>query len=409
MNRYLLPALAAVVSLGAASLWASAAPAQQMHMHAAAAACTGNDIACAKVATPAFAPDGSLWLAWAAGGKVMVVRSTDLGKTFGAAVAVNAEPAKLDSGPDARPKIVVDSGGAIDIAYAVFQDEHYDGRVYFSRSEDQGAHFAAAQPITGDTTSQRFETLALDPGGGLFAAWLDKRDAAAARRQGQTYPGAALAYAWAGPDGGSFSPARIAVDDTCECCRLAVAFAGPHRPVVLFRDIFDKTTRDHAVVTFTDAETPGPVSRVSVDDWKTNVCPHQGPTLAIGRDGTYHAAWFTDGQARKGLFYARSRDGGATFTTPMAVGSFERHAARPYLWTEGEKVWLVWKEFDGENTAVKLIASGDDGATWSAPATIASTADASDHPLLIARRGVVYLSWLTRREGYRLMPLEDPE
>ena len=402
MTRYVFPAVLAVLGL-----WSGAAPAQQTHMHAAAAPCAGTELACANVATPAFGPDGSLWLIWGAGGKVMVARSGDLGKTFAPAVAVNPEPTKLDTGPDARPKIVVDEHGRIDIAYAVFQDERYNGRVYVSRSGDGGASFPAPRPITDDATSQRFETLALDPGGGLFAAWLDKRDAVAARQKGQNYPGAALAYAWADGEGDGFTGARIAVDDTCECCRLAVAFAGPHRPVVLFRDIFDLTTRDHAVVTFADAQTPGPVRRVSVDDWKTNVCPHQGPALAISAKGTYHAAWFTDGQARKGVFYARSLDGGASFTAPLAIGAPEHHAARPYLLATGNKVWLVWKEFDGTNTVVRAMMSSDDGATWSSPVVKAATADASDHPLLLARGGDAYLSWLTRVEGYRLLPLSD--
>jgi hypothetical protein len=386
-----------------------AAAQQTQHMHAVGAPpCAGTELACANVATPAFGPDGNLWLVWAAGGKVMVAASADLGKSFAPAMAVNPAPAKIDSGPDARPKIAVD-GGRIDIAYAVFQDERYNGRVYVSRSTDGGAGFTTPKPITEDATSQRFETLTPDPGGGLFAAWLDKRNAAAARQQGRTYPGAALAFAWADGNGDDFSPARIALDETCECCRLAVAFAGPHRPAVLFRDIFDGTTRDHAVLTFADARTPGTPHRVSVDDWKTNVCPHQGPALAISQAGTYHAAWFTDGQARKGVFYARSLDGGATFTAPMPVGSLERHAARPYLLAEGSKIWLVWKEFDGQNAIVKAMTSHDDGANWSAPTVLAATADASDHPLLLARQGTVFLSWLTRREGYRLMPVEGQE
>jgi hypothetical protein len=394
--------LIAALSLPAASASAQ----QQMHMHMPAAPCTDTALACAIVATPAFGPDGTLWLAWSAGGKEMVAHSTDLGRSFSPAIAVNAEPAKLDSGPDARPKIAVDRQNRISVAYAVFQDEHYNGRVFFSRSVDGGATFAAPQPITDDTTSQRFETLAFDPGGGLFAAWLDKRDAVVAKSEGKWYPGAALAFAWSNDGGERFAPARIAVDDTCECCRLAVAFAGPHRPVALFRNVFDGTTRDHAVVTFADTETPGPLYRVSVDDWKTNVCPHQGPSLAISGHGTYHAAWFTDGSVRKGLFYARSLDSGAHFTEPMAIGAPDRHAARPYLLAQGDKIWLVWKEFDGERTSVKLMHSADDGATWSPATTIASTTDASDHPLLVSDQHQAFLSWQTKADGYRLLPLE---
>ncbi|TBR29549.1 MAG: exo-alpha-sialidase, partial [Reyranella sp.] len=39
--------------------------------------------------------------------------------------------------------------------------------------------------------------------------------------------------------------------------------------------------------------------------------------------------------------------------------------------------------------------------------TVADTVDASDHPLLAANAGRAYLSWLTKADGYRLIPLED--
>ena len=391
-----------VVALAAGGISAALAQHQQ-HQHSGPPPCATADLACATAATPAFAPDGSVWLVWSAGGQVMVARSIDLGHSFAPPVAVTRAPARIDNGPDARAKIAIDPAGRIHVAYAVFQDDRYNGRVYVARSTDGGGSFAEPKPITDDATSQRFETLAIDPGGDLFAAWLDKRNATAARSEGKPYPGAALAFARFADGGASFTKTQIARDQTCECCRLGVGFAGPHRPVVVFRNIFDGTTRDHAVITFGDANTPGMLHRVSVDDWKTNVCPHQGPALAIA-DGVYHVVWFTDGQARQGVFYARSLDGGATFSPPLAVGSKER-AERPTLIAQGQRVWLAWKEFDGEATKVKLMVSADTGANWGAPATVASTDDASDHPLLVSDGRGVFLSWLTKKEGYRMLPL----
>src|SRR3954469_16518062 len=378
----------------------SAASAQ--HQHAAPPPCAGADLACATAATPAFAADGRLWVAWSAGGQVMVARSADLGRSFAPAIAITRNPARIDNGPDARAKIAIDGNGRIYVAYAVFQDERYSGRVYLSRSTEGGG-FPEPRPITEDATSQRFETLAVDPSGDLLVAWIDKRNAATARSEGKAYPGAALAFAWSKDGGTSFAPARIAQDQTCECCRLGIGFAGPHRPVVAFRNIFDGTTRDHAVTTFADASTPGPIHRVSVDNWKTNVCPHQGPALAIA-DGIYHVAWFTNGQARQGVFYARSADRGATFSPPIAIGTKYR-AERPALIVQGHRVWLAWKEFDGEAMRVRLMVSVDDGVNWGAAETIASTTDASDQPLLVGDGRGVFLSWLTKKEGYRLLPL----
>lgn len=400
---------AALAAAWLALAGAAAAVAQTGHQHhkAERGTCREATLACASTATPAFGPDGSLWLAFAAGDRVLVARSSDLGRTFAAATAVTAEPQQLDWGPDARPKIVIHPDGRISVAYAVFKDKAFNGQVYYTYSTDEGRTFAPSRPITTDPESQRFEVLALGPQGRLFAAWLDKRNRAPARAKGETYTGAALAFAWIEGDGSTVGEARIAQDNTCECCRLGVAFAGAGRPVVLLRNVFDGMVRDHAVVTFSDASTPGPVMRVSEDDWRTDACPHHGPSLAVAPQGTYHAAWFTNGRARQGLFYARSQDGGRSFSQPMPVGDADRQAARPSVLASSRMIWLAWKEFDGESTLLMVMSSRDDGSSWSPVREAARSSGDSDHPLLTNAGERVYVSWLTRREGYRLLPLED--
>ena len=377
-----------------------AGPAAAQHQgHAAAKAPE------AFTATPAFGPDGALWLVRATTDKVEVVRSTDLGQTFSAPVAVTPQPLNLDWGPDARARIAIAPNGEIVVTFAIFQDKNFNGRAFFARSSDNGQTFSRPQPITPDITSQRFETVAIDPDGKVFFAWLDKRNVAPSKAKGQPYPGAALAYAWLDDNGKTIGKTTVALDNTCECCRLAVAFAAPGKPAILFRNIFPGSVRDHAVITFKDATTPGPLRRVSVDNWKIEACPHHGPSLAIMADGSQHAAWFTDGAARKGLFYARADSADAAFGPPVSLSAPNRQPARPYLLADGTALHLVWKEFDGKKASVRWQVSTDSGKSWSAAQTVADTTDASDHPLLVARDGRVYLSWLTKADGYRLIPL----
>lgn len=390
-----------LLCLGTLALLGGTAAAQHQHGTTATPAAAPE----AFTATPAFGPDGTLWLVRTEGSRVVVVRSADLGKTFSAPVAVTPDPLNLDWGPDARARIAVDPKGMAIVTFAIFQDKNFNGRAFFSRSIDNGATFAKPQPLTADPTSQRFETVAIDPAGRVFTAWLDKRNGAAARKAGRPYPGAALAYAWSDDEGAHFGSTHLALDNTCECCRLGVAFAGPGRPAVIFRNIFPGSVRDHAVITFADPATPGPLRRVSVDAWKIEACPHHGPSLAILPDGSQHAAWFTDGTARKGLFYARADSAESAFGPPRTLGAPDRQPSRPYLLADGSVLHLVWKEFDGDKVVVRWQVSTDSGRTWSTAATVAETADASDHPLLIARDGRAYLSWLTRLEGYRLIAL----
>lgn len=400
-----MKALTTIATLAAVALLSTGAVAQTMHQHGEASRCVGAGLECATKATPYFAADGTLWLAWMADGRVSVARSSDLGRSFTPPVAVNPEPLSLDWGPDARPKLVVDREGRVVVAFAIFKDKAFNGQVLFSRSSDGGQHFAAPRAITSNPESQRFEGLALDSDGALFAAWLDKRNRVLAR-PGEKYAGAGLAFAWSHDGGDTFTEARIAHDNTCECCRLAIAFAGPHRPVVMFRNIFDGTTRDHAVLAFDERSVPGEIHRVSVDGWKTDVCPHHGPSLSIAADGAYHVAWFTNGQNRQGLFYANSRDAGRTFSAPMPIGNGERQPSRPYVLAARGSVWLAWKEFDGKMTTVNLMQSRDDGQTWSKPRVLATTMKQSDHPLLVTNGATVFLSWLTSTDGYKLIPLE---
>ncbi len=391
----------------ALALWQSAALAQMSHNHVSEAACEETELRCASRVTPAFGPDGRLWLAWMAGGHVLVANSGDGGRSFSAPVQVTREKLSLDWGPDARPKIVVDRNGGIALAFSIFRDKAFNGKVLYTRSADGGRSFAELQPITPSNESQRFEALALDADGAVFAAWLDKRNRVAVQQSGQKYEGAGLFFAVSKDAGATYSEARMVKDNTCECCRLGLAFAGSGRPVIAFRNIFEGGIRDHAIVTFADPTTPGEIHRVSRDDWQISACPHHGPSLAVSTAGTYHVTWYTNGKVRKGLFYARSQDGGRTFSKPLPIGQADRSPSRPYVLAGPHGTAIVWKEFDGEKTTVSLMTSHDDGVTWSKPAVIAATTDTSDHPLLVSDGRRVFLSWMTKADGYRIQLIGD--
>nr|WP_157113506.1 sialidase family protein [Bradyrhizobium embrapense] len=384
----------------------SLAVAQMSHQHASEAACEETVLRCATKVTPAFGPDGTLWLTWMAGGQISVASSKDQGKSFSAPVQVTRERLNLDWGPDARPKLAIDAKGDIAVAFSIFRDQAFNGQVLTARSSDGGRSFDLPKPITSNNQSQRFEAIGFDPAGAVFAVWLDKRNRVPAQQRGEKYDGAGLFFASSKDGGATYSDPQLAADNTCECCRLALAFDGAGHPVVVFRNIFEGGVRDHAIVTFTGLATPGEIHRVSRDDWQIAACPHHGPSLTISAQGTYHVTWYTNGKARKGLFYARSRDGGKTFSDPLPIGRPNRSPSRPQIIAGPLGLAMVWKEFDGQKTSINLMTSHDDGATWSKPIDIADTADSSDHPLLVSDRRRTYLSWMTKADGYHFQAVE---
>lgn len=386
----------------AASLGAAAA----QHEHKSAAACASGELSCARTASAAFAADGTLWVVWEAGQKIRLASSSDLGGTFSGAVTIfesNATP--LDSGPDARPKIALGSDATIHIAFAT-RDEKFNGLVQLSHSADGGKTFSKPAPVTNASPSQRFETMALTSSGRLAVAWIDKRNAAAAKKAGQRYSGAALALAVGEPGSTGIGPTRIVRDQTCECCRIAMAETKAGELAVVFRNIFEGGARDHAILDCREDGTAGELHRVSDDNWQTDACPHHGPSLAIGPDGARHVVWYTAGKNRKGVFYAASKDNGTSFSAPLALGASGKQISRPYVAATAKSIHLAWKEFDGERTAIRSMTSRDGGSTWTPAATIAETAGDSDHPLLVTHQDRAYLSWLAAQEGYRLLPLD---
>lgn len=363
-----------------------------------------------------FDGHGVLWLAQVQEGHVLVSHSADQGKNFSVPVKVNAEAEAVSASGETRPKIVLAKNGNIYISWTQSLDTPYAGNIRFSRSLDGGKHFSA--PITvndnTDPITHRFETMGVNAKGQIYLAWLDKRDAAEAGSKGEKYAGIAV-YAAMSDDGGkSFLPNVKVADHTCECCRVAMAIDHTGTPVIVWRHIFGKNVRDHGMARLTQAVMAGnphdtdesAVQRVTFDDWEVEACPHHGPALSISAD-TLHMAWFDNGSTRSGIFYAHSNDGGKTFSAPLSLGNKAHQPGHAAVLSVGKNVYLAWKEFDGEVSTIQGMQSGDGGVTWGAVQKIAETREQSDHPLLIAGKNRVYLSWSTLQEGYRLIAMQD--
>ena len=364
----------------------------------------------AFTATPAFGPDGTLWLVRADGrpGRGRRSRPTSARPSPSrSSVTARADQPRLGprcAGAHRRRRQGRPGRHLRDLPGQALQ------RPRLLRALD--ATTAQASPrrsrITADTTSQRFETVgdrSRRPGLRGLARQAQRRRGSRCRQAlSRRSPRLCLVGRRQATFGDTASPSTIPAS--------AAASASPS-PVPAGRRCCSATSstgsvRDHAVVTFKDATTPGPLRRVSVDDWKIEACPHQGPSLAIAPDGSYHVAWFTDGSARKGLFYARADNGRRAFGAPRALSSPDRQPARPYLLANGHALHLVWKEFDGTKALVR----------WQVSPRQRPQLERGPHrrrhrrclgSSAAGRRRVrrVYLSWLTKTEGYRLIPLED--
>jgi Neuraminidase (sialidase) len=409
MKRALLGLFFVATCMG----WAAQAADQQNHAGHGASPPSGEErdkkwkesIAKPSYAvTASFDESGKLWLASIRDRHIYVSYSEDHGVTQSAPVKVNAEPENILGDGENRPKIIARKG-AVYVSYAQGLTKPKTGAIRFSRSTDGGKTFSAPLTVNDDheITAHSFDSMAVNGKGHIYVAWLDRREHLAAEKKGEKYNGTAIYYAVSDDGGASFRRNLKIADHVCECCRTAMDVDTDDYPVVIWRHIYEINIRDHVLAKLDGKMAP---ARLSQENWNVAACPHHGPSLSIAPDGIYHAAWFSNAPERRGLFYAHSTDHGKTFSGPLNFGNIDAQPSRPYVLSLGSRVYLVWKEFDGESTGVIGMVSTDGGKSWSAPKKLAATSDVSDWPSLIGENNRAYLSWNTKNEGYRLIEID---
>ncbi len=387
----------------------AAAPTNHSAMKHPAPACSEGKVACGMTAVPAFAKDGRLWVAFSVGKNVYAAASTDNGKSFSTPTTIaTVGDGVVDAHGDGRPKIVALADGTLLVSYTNRPEKVMIGTIFTARSTDGGKTFSAPQPLLTEG-GQRFDSFVVNRKGRIYAAWLDKTHALKAKAEGKEFLGSGVAFSWSDDGGATFKGKSILIDHACECCRTSAALDKDGTAVFAWRQVLEGNIRDHMVAKLSADGLQATPTRVSDDDWAINSCPHHGPSLAIDAGGGWHVVWFTNGKKRQGLFYARSLDAGKSFSAPEKFGDDARAPGHPTLLAAKGRLYRVWKEFDGTTTTIAMQMSRDNGKSWSAPRVMAETADASDHPELIAHKGAAYLSWLSHKEGYRLLPLPRDE
>jgi hypothetical protein len=196
-------------------------------------------------------------------------------------------------------------------------------------------------------------SLAGDGGAGrVVVAWLDARDRELAKENGEDFTGVSIYMAQSNDNGVTFSPNRRIRSHTCECCRLGLTWS-EEGPVALWRNIFGSNTRDFAITNLDS----GSMRRATDDEWQIDACPHNGGSIAADGVGGLHFVWFTNGNARQGIFYRRlSAD---RMSPPLMVGDPAAQANHAMVAANGKTVIVTWRELDGNSYSAKMMYSRD--------------------------------------------------
>lgn len=348
---------------------------------------------------------GRVWLAQVKHGQVWVSASDDAGQHFGKEVAANPTPMQIAADAEARPHIALGAEGQVYVTWTESLKKSYAGFIWFARSVDGGKSFEAPYIVHQhrEEITHRFDVLEAAANGNITVAWIDKRDALAAKAAGKPYEGAAIYYAVSNDHGKSFSTEQKLADSSCECCRIAMTSKPDGTVAVLWRHVFDGGERDHAMAEISPASKPVLV-RASYGHWKLDGCPHHGAALAVGEGFGYHLAYFDGAGEKPGLRIARM-DGHAWVTSPpRRIGDAKKNAGHPALLSVEDKIWVAWQERDSTSYDIVAMASLDGGRTWGAAVTMLHSSSKLDYPQWLNLQGKAILAVNTADKGLQVIP-----
>lgn len=351
-------------------------------------------------ASAAFDQHGRLWIADAIDGHVRLRHSDDDGRTVSAPVNVNQQAEPIYAEGENRPKLAFGPHDEIYVSWSQPRARPWTGFVHFARSLDHGKHFST--PITvhrnRDEITHRFDAMAVDGKGRIVIAWIDKRDQQAALDQHKPYLGAAVYYSWSSDEGASFVPERKLIDQSCECCRIALARTPQGDIAAFFRSIFGDNIRDHAFAVLRTDGQPSHAERATYSDWQIAGCPHHGPGLAIGSDGVRHAVWYEAKNAPT-IWYGQLDPGHPPRHALAIAGAGAAHAD---VIVQQHNVWLAWNQVDAQGYTLMLRHSVDNGLHFAEARTLARSKVAVAEPQLLEKHGRIYVAWNTAG-GFRLI------
>ncbi|HEX4348124.1 MAG TPA: sialidase family protein [Vicinamibacterales bacterium] len=258
--------------------------------------------------------------------------SRDGGVTFAPAVRVNSTPGSARTSGEQPPRLALiprSSGPGIVVVWTAKGTA--GTRLMSAKSDDSGRTFTGEAIVPGsDAAGNRgWESVAADAGGHVHVLWLDHRDAAAtamdmSHHMDHNMPVPAQAdavaraqlskiYAASLDDPRSGHPLAAGV---CYCCKTAMAVGADGSLDAAWRHVYPGNIRDIAFARSTDGgRTFSQPVRVSEDKWAIDGCPENGPAMAVGADRVVHLAWPTlvgasgNAQGTLGLFYAATKDG----------------------------------------------------------------------------------------------------
>ena len=260
--------------------------------------------------------------------------SRDGGATFAPAARVNTTADSARTNGEQPPRVALLPGSGVPAIVVVWTAKGTGGtRLVSARSNDSGRTFTAEAVVPGSEAAgnRGWESVAVDPGGHVHVLWLDHRDAVASSAdashqkdhnlpmamQSDAVVRAQLSNVYSADLDDPHSGHSLAAG-VCYCCKTALGVSPDGSLNAAWRHVYPGDVRDIAFARSVDGgRTFSQPVRVSEDKWAIDGCPENGPALAVAADRVVHLAWPTlvgvSGGTRTAVFISRNSGTGPDF------------------------------------------------------------------------------------------------
>jgi hypothetical protein len=119
------------------------------------------------------------------------------------------------------------------------------------------------------------------------------------------------------------------------------------------------------------------------------------PDIALDPGGAINVVWEDSASGSGQIMFARSVDGGQTFTEPVLVSTGQSKATEAHVAIDSlGRIYVSWIGWNNEDLQAFLSRSTDGGRSFSVPINVSNNPDGRTHkPVLAASGNIVYLSY----------------
>ncbi len=287
------------------------------------------------------------------------------------------------------------SGDDVFVTWAVTHqktrpDKPFANDLRLSRSTDGGRTFLPSILVNDDeqVIGHSFDSLHVAPDGVIHMAWIDAREG---KKESGTFATSSTDH------GRTVGKNRKVDEDTCVCCRTAMATAPDGTLYVAWRKILPGDFRETVVARSSDAgQTFTSPVIVGHDQWVFPGCPHRPASIGTDRQGRLYVVWYTEGvDETPAIYLAYSDDRGQTFSAKQKLnvskGTFPDH---PQLAVDSDgRLIIAWEEQSPVRREVVMSLSLDRGATFSGPQKL-NDKKGQTPSLSINAHGLAVLAWM---------------